>query len=46
MLTISYRGGWVVSKRPKIPLRNIKMASNDFWDPEEWKFMLDESILI
>ena len=26
ILTIPYRGGWVVWKRPKIPLRNIKMA--------------------
>ena len=26
ILTIPYRGGWVVWKRPKTPLRNIKMA--------------------
>jgi hypothetical protein len=26
ILTIPYRGGWVVWKRPKITLRNIKMA--------------------
>ena len=29
MLTIPYRGGWVVWKRPKTPLRNIKMAPNE-----------------
>ena len=28
ILTIPYRGGWVVWKRPKTPLRNIKMAPN------------------
>ena len=26
ILTTPYRGGWVVWKRPKTPLRNIKMA--------------------
>ena len=26
IITIPYRGGWVVCKRPKTPLRNIKMA--------------------
>ena len=26
ILTIPYRGGWVLWKRPKTPLRNIKMA--------------------
>ena len=26
ILTIPYMGGWVVWKRPKTPLRNIKMA--------------------
>ena len=28
ILTIPYRGGWVVWKRAKTPLRNIKMAPN------------------
>ena len=28
ILTIPYKGGWVVCKRPKTPLRNIKMAPN------------------
>ena len=26
ILTVPYKGGWVVWKRPKTPLRNIKMA--------------------
>ena len=28
ILTIPYRGWWVVWKRPKTPLRNIKMGPN------------------
>ena len=28
ILTIPYTGGWVAWKRPKTPLRNIKMAPN------------------
>ena len=28
ILTIPYRGRWVIWKRPKTPLRNIKMAPN------------------
>ena len=28
ILTIPYRGGWVVWKRPETPLRNIKMVPN------------------
>ena len=34
ILTIPYRGGWVVRKRPKTPLRNIKMAPYRCFSPE------------